>query len=35
METHHTNYYLYERNEIKMKMKILKWSSLLWPLDQS
>jgi hypothetical protein len=34
MDTHHTNYYLYDRNETDMKKRILKWSTLLWPLEQ-
>jgi hypothetical protein len=34
METHHTNYYLYDRCETYREKRILKWSTLLWPLEQ-
>ena len=34
MDPHHNYYYLYNRTEIYMEKRILKWSTLLWPLEQ-
>lgn len=34
MEPHHTHYYLYDQNKTDMRNQILKWSTLLWPLEQ-
>ena len=34
MDHHHNYYYLYNRSEIYMKKRNLKWSILLWSLEQ-
>jgi hypothetical protein len=35
MDNHHHNYYRFNRNEINMEQRILKWSTLSWFLKQS